>query len=135
MPRFVLLLHECPHDSPRPSHCDLMLEVGDGLQTWALAELPRDWRELARIAPALRFSSSNSCVADQLAVHRLAYLEFEGPIIGDRGTVRRLDTGTFCSGQMPFAYILEGQLIHGQIELLQTPDTNQWQLTFTPAPS
>jgi hypothetical protein len=86
-------------------------------------------------AQFLRFSSTNTCEVERLADHRLAYLDYEGPVSGDRGIVRRLDTGTFCSGEKPLTYELTGQLIHGKIELLQTPVTNQWQLTFIHVPS
>jgi hypothetical protein len=33
--------------------------------------------------------------AEQLADHRLAYLEYEGPVSGDRGTVSRWDVGDY----------------------------------------
>ena len=40
MPRYVILRHEMPADSPRPAHWDLMLETGTVLATWALDALP-----------------------------------------------------------------------------------------------
>jgi hypothetical protein len=33
--------------------------------------------------------------AEELGDHRLAYLEYEGPLSGDRGRVRRYDAGEF----------------------------------------
>lgn len=134
MPRFVLLLHECPNDLPRPTHCDLMLESGDKLQTWALAELPLDWQSLKATAPSMPFAATNSCAAESLADHRLAYLDFEGPVSGDRGTVRQLDSGAFSNRRHPHIFELAGGLIRGQVEFHQTSGDNVWQLTFTPAP-
>ena len=57
MRRFVLLLHECPDDRPRPTHCDLMLEYGETLQTWSLGELPCDWRTLEGDAASSTFAA------------------------------------------------------------------------------
>ncbi|NUQ64853.1 MAG: hypothetical protein HUU20_20510 [Pirellulales bacterium] len=89
MPRFVVL----EHDSPRGLHWDFMLESGDALATWALPEPPDAAAELA---------------AESLPDHRPAYLDYEGPIASNRGTVRRWDrarmrsagarnvSGSFC---------------------------------------
>ena len=130
MPRFVLLLHDCPNDRPRPTHCDLMLEAGDVLATWSFAALPRDWSRVEGIA----ISDSNSVAAERLADHRLAYLDYEGPLSGDRGSVSRLDAGTFATiAQSPADWSLQiiGQSIRGQLDLQQSAaDPSQWQLTF-----
>src|SRR5215470_5282132 len=82
MPRFVLLYHECPPDYERPSHWDLMLEAGDLLRTWALLQLPDE-------------TASETVDAEELDDHRLAYLEYEGAVSGGRGSVRRVDAGTY----------------------------------------
>jgi hypothetical protein len=75
MPRFVLLEHDHPF-----LHWDLMLEAGQMLRTWRLTALPESGREIA---------------AESLGDHRRAYLDYEGPLSGGRGTVRRWDAGTF----------------------------------------
>lgn len=75
MPRFAILCH----DSPRGRHWDFLVEAGDVLKTWALAEWPQSDVEL-------------TCEA--LPDHRLAYLDYEGEISGGRGTVARCDGGT-----------------------------------------
>ncbi len=80
MPRFVVLRHELPPGSPRTSHYDLMLEQEGVLQTWACDEQPAAGR------PAL---------AQRLADHRLAYLDYEGPVSGDRGIVHRVAAGEY----------------------------------------
>jgi hypothetical protein len=80
MPRFVILFHETPAAHERPSHWDVMLEAGDILRTWAIAEEPRIGAEIA---------------AESLPDHRLAYLDYEGPVSRDRGEVRRWDAGQY----------------------------------------
>src|SRR5687768_1276707 len=80
MPRFVLLRHELPASDPRRSHFDLMLEADGVLRTWACDELP----QLGKVIEAQR-----------LADHRLAYLDYEGPVSGDRGSVTRVAVGEY----------------------------------------
>jgi hypothetical protein len=75
MPRFVVLEHRW-----QGVHWDLMFEDGGVLRTWAVDTPIRPGAGLP---------------ARPLADHRLAYLDYEGPISGDRGTVRRLDRGTY----------------------------------------
>jgi hypothetical protein len=76
MRRFVILHHE----TDAGSHYDLMLEVGDVLKTWSLAELPQADQEVT---------------CKSLPDHRLAYLDYDGPISGGRGAVTRWDYGTY----------------------------------------
>ena len=67
MPRFVVLYHETPPDHDRPPHFDLMLETGQVLRTFALPRWP---------------AAGEVTAAEALADHRLAYLDYEGPITG-----------------------------------------------------
>lgn len=80
MPRFVILWHETPAGAARPAHYDLMFEAVGVLWTWAVERLPR---------------LGESVAATRLADHRLDYLDYEGPIAGNRGTVRRVDAGMY----------------------------------------
>jgi hypothetical protein len=91
MPRFVLLFHECPPGFGKPSHWDLMLERDGALTTWSFFELPSAWRdEGASVSPREELVR-----ATKLADHRLDYLEYEGPLSGDRGSVSRCDSGEY----------------------------------------
>jgi hypothetical protein len=74
MPRFVVL----EHDWPTP-HLDFLLEAGQVL---------RAWRLLAELL-------DSPVPAEANFDHRLLYLEYEGPVSGNRGSVRRWDAGTF----------------------------------------
>lgn len=140
MLRFVLLHHECPHGKPRPSHGDLMLEAEGGLLTWALAELPCDWRAAATAQdeggrPRLAIASTNSVSAERLANHRLAYLDYEGPLGGDRGCVTRLDRGEVVPVSATadrWQGDLCGQVLAGRILLKRTGGSRLWQLSYRP---
>lgn len=76
MPRFVILEHDHPF-----LHWDLMLEDGEALKTWRLPAPPT---EAPRQATAL-------------GDHRLAYLDYEGPVSGNRGVVKRWDAGVYAT--------------------------------------
>ncbi|HEY4232931.1 MAG TPA: DNA polymerase ligase N-terminal domain-containing protein [Lacipirellulaceae bacterium] len=132
MPRFVLLHHECPTGDPRPTHYDLMLEADGALRTWTIVELPCSWDATA----GLSSSVGENIVAEQLPDHRLAYLDFEGPVSGGRGNVSPIDAGTLTTVSESadrWVVALIGQRIRGQLELSRlTANGPRWQLTFQP---
>ncbi|MFK7768051.1 MAG: DNA polymerase ligase N-terminal domain-containing protein [Mariniblastus sp.] len=91
------MAHTFPDGHTRTNHWDLMLEHDGVLLTWAL-------REPFGTLGSTRISSPSSgdpkkarqiISAEKLADHRLAYLEFEGQISGDRGSVKRVLEGEF----------------------------------------
>jgi hypothetical protein len=97
MPRFVLLRHECPPPVGKSSHWDLMFEAGEGLVSWSLESLPAAWALAleARTGDAASVVDAGGVVAIRLAEHRLAYLDYEGPVSGGRGEVSRVDRGDY----------------------------------------
>ena len=75
MPRYVILEHDHPF-----LHWDLMLEAGPVLRTWRLLQMPQ----------------KGICVAAVPSFdHRLIYLDYEGPLSGNRGQVIRWDWGEY----------------------------------------
>lgn len=87
--RFVILRHEMLRAAARGSHWDFMLENKGILLTWELPQLPpcppsvtspRTFEELG---------------IRRLPDHRIEYLEYEGPVSNDRGSVQRVDAGTY----------------------------------------
>jgi hypothetical protein len=83
--RFVVLHHTGWISSKRGNHWDWMLEPPErktkGLITFASIRNPR--------------SGWDGELLDELPPHRSVYLDYEGPISGDRGQVQRVATGRF----------------------------------------
>jgi hypothetical protein len=115
MPRFVILRH----DSPRGEHFDFMLEAGGVLKTWALPHAPAAGVEM-------------DCEA--LADHRLAYLDYEGPLAGDRGVVTCWDCGTYIAERQndrEWAVTLAGDRLAGNATLhCSADDPKRWRFLF-----
>jgi hypothetical protein len=110
MPRFVVLRHEMPAGAVRASHWDLMLEQEGALRTWALDEAPRADADIDAL---------------ELAVHRVAYLQYEGPVSGDRGHVTRWDEGEFQlvhESADEIELVLRGKQTGGVARLVRHPD-------------
>src|SRR5262245_1840233 len=114
MPRFVILEHDHP-----VLHWDLMLEREGVLRTWRLTEAP--------VGPA-------PVAAEALFDHRLVYLDYEGPVSGNRGVVRRWDRGTYSllNENDGLTLRLDGEQLTGIFRLHQTGQT-EW--TFQRLPS
>jgi hypothetical protein len=121
MPRFVVLHHETPADSARNSHFDLMLEQSAALRTWALEKM---------------LAVGESVLAEQLADHRLAYLEYEGDITGNRGRVRRLAAGqydTIHADDDSWIVQLQGDQLSGKLTLsCNDQTTHLWRVSLAP---
>jgi len=116
----------------QPSHWDLMLEEGDVLRTWSLASLPAMWKaQLSNSAISGDSSGGPSQVeAARLADHRLAYLDYEGPISAERGEVRREDGGDYRPLESATGLLhveLNGAAIRGPIRLEQVAG-DHWRL-------
>ncbi|QDT25739.1 ATP-dependent DNA ligase [Gimesia panareensis] len=121
MQQYVILRHDHPE-----LHWDLMLEEGDVLKTWRLPQPPE-------IDPALD-ESSLDLTAEELPDHRLVYLEYEGPVSGDRGEVTRWDRGTFTlleRSEDQLVALLTGEELAGRITLKKTDQEHQWSLNYT----
>jgi len=126
MPRFVLLRHECPPDYEKPSHWDLMLEQGGSLATWELRELPASWARLLEVQQA---AAVESVTAIRLPDHRLAYLDFAGPLSRARGEVRQCDSGAYellKQQEDCLVFYLSGTILTGKAKLSRS--ANDWQL-------
>jgi hypothetical protein len=113
MPRFVLLEHAW-----NGVHWDFMLERGEILRTWAID------------APIV---AGQDLPARALGNHRPIYLDYEGQVSGQRGSVRRLDSGTYraliWSAQRVLVVLTGSQLV-GEVELLgptaESGGTDSW---------
>ncbi len=98
-----------------------MFEQSGALRTWALYELP---------------TAQKGAAAEQLPAHRLAYLDYEGPVSGNRGTVTRCDGGTYeLVSDQPDQWCarLRGERWIGTLTLqLSDGQAAQWTAQFRP---
>ena len=112
------------HSGFGPTHCDLMLQHGRTLLTWRLAADP------AALAAGRR------CPARPIQDHRPAYLDYEGPIGGERGRVRRLDGGTWQllrRGPARWEFRLAGGRLSGRFCLRRAGDgPDEWEFAAAP---
>ena len=114
MPRFVVLEHDHPE-----LHWDLMLEAAGVLQTWRLAQPPD--------------TGSGPIEATELSDHRIAYLDYEGPVSGKRGRVCRWDAGEFdeAAESLPEVreFTLRGARARGRVRLERVAGT-KWRFMW-----
>jgi hypothetical protein len=113
MPRFAILAH----DHPFP-HWDLFLEAGPVLRSWRLS---------VPLEPGILVA------AEPTPDHRLAYLDYEGPVSGGRGTVSRVDAGQFTcqsDGSDRLEVRLNGARFVGRLAVERT--TGGWACVFHP---
>jgi hypothetical protein len=103
VPRFVVLEHDWP-----AVHWDLLLECGPVLRAWRLLAEP---------------SPGRAVPAEPNYDHRLLYLDYEGPLSGDRGRVRRWDAGTY-EGELAdeWEVRLIGKRLSGVARMARTAD-------------
>jgi hypothetical protein len=109
MPRFAVLTHDHP-----TLHWDFLLEQGEKLRTWRLAQPP---------------DAAGPIDAEALADHRLAYLDYEGPVSGGRGEVRRWDRGEYEvveSTSERLVVRLAGERLRGEASLERPAETAKW---------
>ena len=122
MPRYVVLQHRLPPSHERGLHWDLMLETPPVLRTWALSAAPARQAAIA---------------AEALPPHRVEYLDYEGPVSGNRGMVERWDCGEFhwLSDEADrIEVVFAGQRLTGRAVLARHSDALQrWVFTWADA--
>jgi hypothetical protein len=102
--RFVVLFHEHPDGD----HWDFMFETEIALTTWAVPPQP------------LPFYSFE-CKVKRLPDHRRSYLDYEGVISNNRGSVRQLDSGMYETETLE-RFRLYGKLFNGTLTIQQLED-------------
>ena len=136
MPRTVVLRHDLPDGS---HHYDWLIEpMGSAAAPAGDATAESDRRELIawRLPDAPDTSAGTSITADRLPPHRRRYLDYEGPISGDRGRVRRIAQGQAeILTDSPQRFEAQGRMDGRAFRLLATPASaggeSAWQLTVT----
>jgi hypothetical protein len=113
MLRFVVLIHDYPE-----LHWDFMLEKEAILRTWRLSRSPAE---------------AGPIDAESLADHRLAYLDYEGPVSDNRGSVRRFDRGKYTVVEESPHRIevqLEGAVLKGRAAIERRNSIEPWAFHF-----
>lgn len=115
MARWVLLRHELPDGSwhhdwmfEHPSACDAGGAGGVGGAAGGLITF--------KLAPSVSWPPGTRFEAERLADHRREYLQYEGPISGGRGVVRRVASGE-CRVEVDVEHVrvwLEGRVFVGR---------------------
>ncbi|MEZ6046026.1 MAG: DNA polymerase ligase N-terminal domain-containing protein [Planctomycetaceae bacterium] len=105
--RFTILIHDHP-----TLHWDLLIEEGEGLLAWRLLEEPDTPRKIA---------------CEELPLHRRLYLDYEGPVSGNRGHVQQWTTGSCelkreSDGVLRLA--LESPRLTGELTLVRDSNGN-----------
>lgn len=123
MPRYVILEHTGTPIYKPGTHWDLMLEAGEILRTWELEAIPTPGRTV---------------MASSLPNHRLEYLDYEGPISNNRGSVRQWDCGTYQTVResgIEIEFQLIGKQLCGSLLLQQksSGSAGPWQVTLVPS--
>ncbi len=130
MPRFVILEHDHPF-----LHWDLMFEAGSTLRTWRLsrpfaADPGSAEHDLHGSAEVARIP------AEELPDHRIEYLDYEGPVSNNRGSVKRVESGWFhplAKTADRWEVRLEGVRSSGFVSLdREAAESAEWTLTFMP---
>jgi len=114
--RFAILRHE----QAGAAHWDFLLEAGPALAAWRLEVLPGG------------LPAGESAAARKLPDHRREYLTYEGPVSRDRGSVQRVEAGTYeLLREEPglWEVRLAGPASRGTFELRRVgPADEDWQL-------
>jgi hypothetical protein len=121
MARFVVLQHQLRDPERAGTHWDFMLEHDGVLWTWALDESPETERDIT---------------ANRLADHRLAYLDYEGAVSGNRGSVTQWDAGEFeftkNNSANDVSVRLKGRRLNGTARLRENSGGDQrWIFKFS----
>lgn len=116
VPRFAILEHDHP-----TRHWDFFLEADGVLKAWRLESLPFIGQAIA---------------AETAPDHRLLYLDYEGPVSGDRGFVVACDRGPMkwtVHADEQVHVTLFGKVFQGDFRLACVEQ--QWTLTWVAASS
>ncbi|MBM4004311.1 MAG: hypothetical protein FJ295_13670 [Planctomycetes bacterium] len=119
MLRFAILRHDLDDGS---FHFDWMFESqpGSPLRTWSVPELAD---------PGMEFRGPCRRLDD----HRAVYLDYQGPLTGQRGAVTRIDQGEFrLLVDLPDYWhaALTGTRIRGTVEFVA--QNQVWRMAFVP---
>ncbi|MCB9853118.1 MAG: hypothetical protein H6819_08480 [Phycisphaerales bacterium] len=115
--RFVVLFHAHPTEG---DHYDLLIETDAALASWRVLDRPES------------ATTNRSIACIQIPDHRREYLDYEGPVSGDRGDVKQHDAGHCATSPLDaprIAIRFAGKVLKGDFVLERDEEqTNQWRL-------
>jgi hypothetical protein len=115
--RFAILIHDHPC-----LHWDLLVERSGVLRSWRLLDSPERW---------LLAVSSTALIAEAIADHRLAYLDYEGPVSRERGSVQRWDGGAvewLEDSPHLIRLKLNGKRLRGELQITRADGEQNWSV-------
>jgi len=101
------------HTTAEGTHWDLMLEQGNVLTTFRLAEMPTA-------------SPTHAIRAEKIFDHPLRFLNYEGPVQQGTGQVRIVDRGLYrllAPPDQTIVMALDGHILQGDFTLTRTRET------------
>jgi len=112
-----------------------MFEAGSALRTWRLAR-PLRVEPVSAEHDLHESTEVTRIPAEELPDHRIEYLDYEGPVSRNRGSVRRVEAGWFhplATTADRWEARLEGEYFSGFVSLNRVEaDSPAWALTFIP---
>jgi hypothetical protein len=100
-----------------------MFEHGSALRTWDIATEPL---------------VADKAEARALADHRIMYLDYEGPVSRDRGTVTRWDAGEYVllrDAEDQWVATLAGARLRGRMTIERAAGSHSWRVSFAAEPT
>lgn len=107
--RFTILTHDHP-----VLHWDFLVEQEEVLWAWRLMSEPNRQSVIA---------------VEPLPDHRKKYLDYEGPVSKNRGTVQQWDTGVcqlLAKSENEFVFYLEGNKLSGELKIVYEKNEQVW---------
>jgi hypothetical protein len=127
--KFVVLYHRFSPGHERTDHFDLMLEGPDSLMTWAVNVIES---ELLDVAANDEWAERKSAKCVRLSNHRKFYLDYEGPVSNDRGSVKQVLSGQYRRMDDQ-SFLLESEDSTFQIEFINSVNSVELELVATVA--
>ena len=110
------------HTTPEGTHFDFMLENENHLSTWRIQIPPAE----LKTTPAK---------AEKIFDHPKKFLTYEGPVTGNRGSVRRWDEGTYRvldEEDRRLALDVRGAIVSGHLALSRDAGVDhRWRVMWS----
>ena len=103
-----------------------MLETASSLATWQFEHDP------SQPAGGSKSGCPQALIAKKLPDHRLAYLDYQGPVSKGRGEVKRVEDGSYdllCTKEERWEVFFHGRRLKGRFEFVRQGKDDKWAVT------